>query len=273
MSDQNATHNFLVIGSGYVSDYFKKMPNEFLVVPKQPIQELIPLIKKCKTVVNAYEITEGSTQDLLKENYLFVQELYLACFENGKKLIHLSTANLYNDFDWDKNVETNKNLNLSSDYLISKRIAERVLESTDSIILRIKNPFDGTNHCDNWLVKALNRKKVSNWIDTHTYLPDLKKACVELPSKVESGLYNFVQTKSGSDLFYFHSVLKLPKYKNYNVSWKKNKRLDSNDDPLYIHADVNNTQIQQHLELTDAVAAVILSWSMLQGELDQSLYS
>ncbi len=269
-NSENISPHILVLGCGYVADYFKKF-KEYQVVPKQPIEQLENLIKNSNCVINAHEIQEGNTQELLKENYLFVQELYLLCERNNKKLVHISTANLYNDFDWQNNTEENNNLNLNTDYLISKRIAERVLESTDSIIMRIKNPFDGRFYPDNWLVRALNKKKVSNWVDTHTYIPDLEKSARKLIHVNARGIFNTVQTQSGSDLFYFNSVLKLPKYSKYSIGKKKDKRYDSIIDPKYPYADVNNTKLQQYNHLTDCTAAVILSWAILKEDIDSAL--
>lgn len=270
MSDENTEPYFLVIGSGYVADYFNQNPI-YKVVPKQPLEQLENLIKNSNCVINAHEIQEGTTQELLKENYLFVQELYLLCFRKNKKLVHISTANLYNNFDWDSNTEENTNLNLNTDYLISKRIAERVLEGTNSLILRIKNPFDGRFDSDNWIVRALNKKKVSNWIDTHTYLPDLESSIHKLINVDVKGLFNCVQTQSGSDLWYFKEVFRLPKYMKYDVGKKKDKRFDSVVDSRYPYADVNNTKLQKYNHLTDCTAAAILSWSMLQEKIDTSL--
>ena len=199
-------------------------------------------------------------------------ELYEHCHKFSKKFIQISTADFFNQsFDWPANDEQSDDLFIGSDYLLTKRVIERYLENTDALILRIRNPFDGRIHADNWLIKALKRKKVNNQIDTHTYLPDLKST-IELLKHTSGGLFNTVQTETGSDLFYFNTVLQLPRYRHLDPHLKRHRDIASTKDKTRSGSDINSSKLELIMKMTPMNAAVIKSWHEMHDKVEKSLY-
>lgn len=262
----------LVIGDGYIASFFAQFPEEYHICPKSHIaNDSWIILSRYDTIINAYEQRNGSSRTLLIENFSFVQELYEVCRLFSKKFIQISTAELYNgSHDWENNVEETNTLQISSDYLLTKRVAERYLEATDALVLRIRNPFDGSYHEGNWLIKNLYNTKVRNVLDTHTYMPDLKRA-IDILNNSTGGMYNVVQIESGSDLNYYGDVLKLPRYAHLNEDIEDHEDIDP--DGFLSSADVNATKLGMLMKFENMTVAVVKSWEQLKDKIDPSLLS
>lgn len=254
----------LIIGDNYVSSYFEDIEN-YTVVSRDRILDIDfdCEILQYDVIVNCHEIKNGTFSKLYKNNSEFPVLLNRKCEKFNKKFVQISTADLYmHNFDWNKTVEDSDDLNIKNDYLLTKRVAEKRL-SEDSLILRIKNPFDGRYRADNWLLKSLNRKTVYNWIDTHTYLPDLQTVLETLVYKNISGIFNTVQKEANSELYYFKEVLKLHKFSHLDVHVNDHPDIEFTLGTDILHADVNSTKLQQHLTLTPEPYAIIVSWEQI----------
>lgn len=255
-----------VIGSGVVADYFKNISG-YRVEPLSWIYSTdysYNIISDYETVVYADETRTGALRDILNNNYQkpYYLSLFLMHQRKGNKFVYISTAELYNgNYEWEKTKEDLQELNVSSDYLLSKRIAERTLEENDALILRIKNPFSEFYHPDNWLVRALNSETPSNWMDCHTYLPDLQRTLEALTFLKKTGIYNTVQTETGSDLYYLQ-LLNVEKFKDFDLT------KDIDDFSGEIGADVNSTKAKNHVQFHPMHYAVIRSYEMLKNSLD-----
>jgi dTDP-4-dehydrorhamnose reductase len=237
----------LVIGDNYISSYFN---GKYDVLPTSIFDyqtEWRYILSDYNVIINCHEIDNNNFKEIFKNNFLFVQNLNEYCNKFSKKLIQISTCDFYNDdYEWELNTEEKVKLDLSSDYLMSKRLAERVLDNTNALILRIKNPFDSSNHPDNWLIKTSKKENFSNRLDSHTYLPDLEKVIDQLLQNNLSGIYNIVQTETASEKYYMNLI-----------------GLDKNETEFPEGSDVNSSKIKEIISLTNCEYAVISSWNKL----------
>lgn len=257
---------YILIGNNIVSDYFKNH-KDFDVVPFSWIytnEDSFEILETYDAVVYCEERREGKTAELITVNSTVPANI--SSYLGGiVPFVYISTADLYNgNYEWEKTKENLNDLNASSTYLITKRLAEECLEENGSLILRIKNPFSEHYHSDNWLVKALKSDVPSNWMDCHTYLPDLEKALLVLLEKKQNGIYNIVQTETGSDLYYLQ-LLNIPKYRDFDID------KDGNVDDDKIGADVNSSKIANYISLQPMNFAVIYSYEKLKDKLDNPL--
>jgi len=251
---------YLLIGNNIISDYFKNNP-DFEVVTLQSVYDF-DVLEQYSAVIYCEEMREGNFAEMITVNYSIPS--HILDFVKSKKIafVYISTADLYNgNYEWKSTKEDLKELNTSNTYLLTKRLAEVFVEESNSLILRIKNPFSEHYHPDSWLVKALKSDVPKNWMDCHTYLPDLEKALFALLEKNEKGIYNIVQTETGSDLYYLQ-LLNLSKYKDFDID----KDGDVNDDK--IGADVNSGKITNYISLQPMNFAVIYSYEKLKDKLD-----
>jgi dTDP-4-dehydrorhamnose reductase len=261
----------LINGNNYVSSYFSDFPEKYDVISKLNLDsDFYKLNEKYHTIVNFYEILDGDFINIFNENYLYAKELSHLCKFNHIKFIQISTADFYNKrHDWKSNVETNEQLNIHNDYMLSKRVSERYLEHHDDLIIRIRGCFDDRFHPDNWLVKTYKKDKISNMVDTRTYIPDLKKFLEFSTKENLKGIYNFVQEGTGSDLYFFSSVLKVDKFSHLDphdntpeqvLTFEKDQSLDC--------CDVNCSKLLQiYPHMIDLKAAVLICWENIKDKL------
>jgi nucleoside-diphosphate-sugar epimerase len=261
---------YLLIGNNIISDYFKNH-EDFDVVSYEWIYDTdysYEIIGSYDVIIYCEENKEGTISELISVNQFAPNNIlhFLHHVENKKvQFVYISTADLYNgNYEWEKTKENLNDLNTSSPYLLTKRLAELCIVENGGLVLRIKNPFSEHYHPDNWLVKALKSDVPKNWMDCHTYLPDLEKALFALLEKNERGIYNIVQTETGSDLYYLQ-LLNLSKYRDFDID----KDGDVDDDK--IGADVNSCKIANYISLQPMNFAVIYSYEKLKDKLDNLL--
>lgn len=262
----------LINGNNYTSSYFLDFPEKYDVVSKINIHsDFTELSEKYSCIINFYEVLKGEFLDIYHENFLYVKELSEICTKHNIKFIQISTCDFYHrSHDWKNNVENSDKLNLSNDYLISKRVCEKFLENENHLIVRIKSCFDSRFHPDNWLVQAYNFNKISNMVDTHTYIPDLKKVLEFLLENNKKGIYNMVQQESGSDLYFLSSLLSTKKFSHLDPHFKEHEEFltFANDENLKC-SDVNITKLlQEYPNLTNLKAAVLICWEHLKSKVD-----
>lgn len=264
----------IVLGDNYIGSAFNgtyEIWNAQCLI-EQPIWE--NLFQDVSTIINCIDEKEGPLSDIWHTNYGVVNDLARFCRKYSIKLVHISTAELYgNQFDWEMTKECAKVLDMNTDYRMSKRVGERMIESTlpNSLIIRIKNPFDGRYHLDNWLVKCTMRTKLYNWIDSHTYLPDLVRAIGALLTQETTGVVNVVQFEAKSALFYLKNILSIPAYLDIDGDIHDNPLLINELDNECVHADVNCELIQAFIRLTPMDTAVVLSYESLKNYIDKAI--
>jgi hypothetical protein len=104
---------------------------------------------------------------------------------------------------------------------------------------------------------------------TRTYIPDLKKFLEFSTKENLKGIYNFVQEGTGSDLYFFSSVLKVDKFSHLDphdntpeqvLTFEKDQSLDC--------CDVNCSKLLQiYPHMIDLKAAVLICWENIKDKL------
>lgn len=211
----------IILGQGYVANAYALAGYQILDKSKfyygSSIDNLITLIKDKKVVINCIAKTDTvwtefkeNFRDLWLTNVNLVRELSDYCAHTGKKFVHISTTDLYgNEHDWNKNVESRRDLDLNTDYRFSKYASERVCSPAD-LILRIRLPFDDQLHPKNLLVKLTKFKRFYHLATDVTYLPDLINATEILVDNNQQGIFNVVSQTDTSMLYIARNLLELP---------------------------------------------------------------
>lgn len=263
-------NKIIVLGDNIVSHYFKKKEG-YDVFPLSwfyEIENSLEIIKRYKAIIYTEEKRNGFFSDLLETNVSIPKDIlgYLKGINSPVSFFYISTAEFYNgNYEWENNSESLTHLNTSNDYLLTKRIGERILEEYGALILRIKNPFSEYYHPDNWLVNALQCIEPFNWMDSHSYLPDLEKAITVLLKQKRKGIYNCVQTETGSDLYYLQ-LIGIEKFKDYDIDHDGITTEDK------IGADVNSSKLKDIIDFEPMNFAVIYSAEKLKNNLDNSSF-
>lgn len=255
---------YLLIGNNIVSEYFKNNP-DFEVVNYLYFYDSDSVIDQYSAIIYCEEMREGNFAELLTVNYFIPSHIFDYIKDKKIPFVYISTAELYNgNYEWYNTNENLTELNTSSTYLLTKRIAEVFIEENNGLIIRIKNPFSEYYHPDNWLVKALQSDVPKNWMDSHTYLPDFEKALLTLLENKKNGIYNVVQTETGSDLYYLQ-ILEIDKFTNLSID------NDGDVSENQIGADVNSTKIKNYIDLQPMNFAVLYCYEKLKDKLDNTL--
>jgi dTDP-4-dehydrorhamnose reductase len=255
---------FLLIGNNIVSEYFNNNP-DFEIVNYLYFYDSDSVLDQYSAVIYCEEMREGNFAELLTVNYSIPS--HILDYTKDKKIpfVYISTAELYKgNYEWNNTKEDLTELNTSSTYLLTKRLAEVLIEKSNGLILRIKNPFSEYYHSDNWLVKITHSDVPKNWMDCHTYLPDLEKALLTLLENKNNGIYNVVQTETGSDLYYLQ-ILKIDKFASLSID------NDGDVSEKQIGADVNSTKIRNYIDLQPMDFAVLYCYTKLKDKLDNFL--
>ena len=266
----------LVLGDGYVGSAYKNdgyhciTSNEFRYNGTN-FCHLIELIADYDVIVNCIAKTDTKWTEQ-PENFLqtwrtnveLVQKLSHHCEITGQRFVQISTGDLYgNSFEWEKNVETNFNLNSETNYRLTKLVAERLCSPND-LILRIRLPFDARNHPKNLVIKSRKFNKFYHWTNVYTYVPDLIKATNILLEKDLSGIFNVVQTQATGLLHLCKLHPANPNVMNLDMHNKDDENIIRSLDVVHIHNDINSSKLSQHVELTDLSKA----WEMSSVLLD-----
>jgi nucleoside-diphosphate-sugar epimerase len=216
------SEDVIVIGGGYVATAYQEqgyqiVPKSDFVFNGKNFWELIPFLYSKQIIINALAKTDtrwteerSNFKELWTTNVVFVQLLSEYCLATNKKLIHISTGDLYgNDHDWQNNTENKRELDLNTDYRLSKYASERVCNK-DTLILRIRLPFDDRPHPKNLLMKLPKFTSFYNLTTGYTYLPDLIASSEKLVNAGETGTFN-VECETTTSIFYIcKDLLDLP---------------------------------------------------------------
>lgn len=200
-------------------------------------------------------------------NANLVRDLSQYCKRRDKKLVHISTGDLYgNSFQWEDNIEESKKLDANTNYRLSKLAGERFCNSND-LILRIRLPFDARNHPKNLLVKAQNYTKFYRWLNCYTYVPDLINATEILLENKQSGIFNVVQQQTSALWYLMQRINYSESIKNIDIFNDKVANVIQTLDVVHIHNDMNIGKLLLFYQPMHLDEAWTKSWETLQNEL------
>lgn len=257
----------IVLGNNYVgsafSDIYEVWDAEIL---NADTEKWDTLLKDVSHIIYAIDNKSNCLYKNWKDNYESLYKLFKYGQTANIKIILISTADLYgNNWDWDNQTrEDSTHLDMNNDYRLSKRVAERMLKNSQSLILRIKNPFDNRISDHNVLYTEQTKDILYGWQDSYTYLPDLVNSTKYLIDHDHSGTYNIVQPQAASIVYIYKNVLKIPKYMELDGDAAENSEIDSALHIDRVYADVNSTKIQELFPLTPLDAAVSLAWEKIR---------
>jgi len=261
------------IGSAYKEAGYNCINRKQYDCLRDSFDKLETLLQDYDVVVNCIAITDTKWSEQ-KENFRtvwkvnadFVDKLSLYCNKTNKKLIHISTGDLYGtNFEWEKNIETRPDLDVATNYRFSKFAAEKFCSDND-LILRIRLPFDARNHPKNLLLKAQSYNKFYRWLNMFTYVPDLIAATAILLEKDQKGVFNVVQHE-GINIFSLQKNIYAPNVKDIDFHDKNDPHLTGDKDIVHVHNDINIAKLQQFFKTEKPVDAWIKSWDILKTKL------
>lgn len=270
----------IIIGDGYVGSAFRDAgypcigKNDFRYDGENfdELGLMIHFSHNVDTIINCIGYTNTTASEDPKNfdavwnaNAQFVRELSRFCHRTGKKLIHISTGDLYgNVFDMTTNVESNPNMDVGTHYRFTKLAGERFCHE-DDLILRIRLPFDGRNHPKNLLTKLPRFTKFYSYSNDYTYLPDLVNGAIILAEKKQKGIFNVVSHEDGCTLFLLKNILQLPQFDKYDIHNEDDPNFIRELSNLHIHNISNDTKFRGWYPQTPLEEAVKTSWNQLHS--------
>lgn len=271
----------LVLGTGYIGSAYKEAGwpaisyEEFYNLRNDWI-DFYNKFSNYDVILNALAWTDTKSSELIENknkvfdaNSSLVRDLSKMCFKYGKKFIHLSTSDLYgNEFNYHKNIETEKHLDVATTYRLSKLMGE-IYCNPDDLILRIRLPFDDRNHPKNLIKKIIPFNKFYHWINSYSYVPDIIKATEILLENNEKGLFNIGQFESMSILYLMRNVLKLEHLQHIDMHDKTHPNLITALDNIHIHNDINTEKLRKYFIQTPLDSCWTSSYFKLKDQLDK----
>ena len=122
------------------------------------------------------------------------------CAKRGIYLVHLSSGCIYAGENSGAGYGEDDEPNFSgSFYSRTKAWSEQILkEFPDTLIVRLRMPFDGSMNPKNLIMKVRAFSRVNDVKNSITYVPDFINATAQLIEKRKSGIYNIVNPGSVS---------------------------------------------------------------------------
>ena len=256
-----------IIGDGYIGQAFKDIgtiisygESEQLTFGYSDFSKL----DEYNIIINTVDISDSNISNyelLWRINVQLSHDLSAYCWQNDKKFVQISTADLYgNYFKWDKDVETATTLDVGTDYRFTKLAAEKFCHPKD-LIIRIRNAFDANPHPDNAIIKGYMADRMYAWSDTWSYLPDVVKAVKLLLEQEQTGIYNIVNFEASSLFYCLKTAIGIPFFKSIDpIKEDLENFLMKEFDNVRIHNDTNGSKIKELYTMTPLDAAMILSW-------------
>lgn len=274
--------NAVVLGDGYIGSAYRDsgMPcvgkNRFRYDGKNffDLERILAYHYEFDTIINCIGYTNTTTSELPENfdkvwltNAQFVKELSHMCKRDKKKLVHISTGDLYgNNFSINENVETSTKIDVGTTYRFTKYAGERFC-SPDTLIFRIRLPFDGRQHPKNLLCKIPKFTKFYGFTNDYTYVPDLVNGTKVLVDKNQSGIFNVNTHEDGCSLFLLRNILQLPQFmgSDYDLHNEETPYITRELNNLHVHNVSNDDKFRAWYPQTPLEEAVKTSWKQLQN--------
>lgn len=161
-----------------------------------------------KPNVDSCELIENKIP-ALQANSLLPLQLHNICTKYFIKLIQISSGCIYNDSQCEKGLPPAKEFvetdtpNFSffqpkhSWYSGTKALGEQLLvnnvEIYNTLICRLRIPFNGENSNRNYINKVINYDNLLNATNSFSQLDEFVRACVDLSGSNRSGIFNLTQ--------------------------------------------------------------------------------
>jgi dTDP-4-dehydrorhamnose reductase len=178
-----------VIGNGMIVDEFKNLQFSTINIPFEQFD--VSFLKNYDTVINTYDY--GKYEDdpdmlkMIKCNVEIPRILSKFCKSTNKRLIHISTSDLY-----ESDIENTEDSNISSStsYEASKLLGETVCNLSRDVIIRTRNVYSGMYSEENALYQAITNTRPSKNKDSYTWSVDLIRGIVAILRNKKTGIFN-----------------------------------------------------------------------------------
>lgn len=273
---------YAILGEGYIGEAFVLGSTGWKWIKKndfyfngENFHELTQQIKNCEIVINCLGWTNTTTSEYPENfwkvwniNAEFVKLLSKYCHETNKKLVHISTGDLYgNIFDLNVNVETSTRIDVGTTYRFTKYAGERFCHEND-LILRIRLPFDGRPHPKNLLCKIPKFTKFYSFSNDYTYVPDLVNGALALVEQKQKGIFNVVSHEDGCTIFLLRNILQLSPFTNFEYDLHHNPESPNFINELsnfHIHNIANDDKFRSWYPQTPLEESIKKSWKQLHS--------
>lgn len=264
-----------VLGNGYIGSAFKNAGYDCLDRSQLNVSNigdwsmryvLETSLNEYDVIVNCIAITDTKWTEypenfaqVYKTNSNFVANLSAYCASKNKKLVHISTGDLYGNTQ--KTQEDSLSLDANTNYRLSKLVAERLCSPND-LILRIRLPFDARNHPKNLIVKCLKYNKFYAHKNCYSYVDDIISATNILVDKNQCGIFNIVQPQSSLLLNLVKLITKDEKIHNLNENVFCSD-ISYEWDHVHVHNAMATDKISQFFEPQSLNEAWVKSYDTL----------
>lgn len=190
-------------GKGYIGQYFLSVYPD-AVTPSTDIadQQAVAAVleaEKPDVVINCAGKTgkpnvdwcEDHKAETVRSNVTGPLILLDECLKRDIYLVHMSSGCMFTGDDGGGGCgeETEPNFD-GSYYARTKAASDRLLSEFPVLILRIRMPFDGTEHPRNLISKLRKYSKVLDVQNSITYIPDFLRASEHLIGQKKTGIYH-----------------------------------------------------------------------------------
>jgi 3,5-epimerase/4-reductase len=136
---------------------------------------------------------EDHKRETLRSNVLGPLVLLNECLTKDIRLVHIGSACVFDgDNDGKGHSECDAPNFSGSYYARTKAVADRLLLEHPVLVLRLRMPFDDTDHSRSLISRLLNYPRVVDSQNSMTYVPDFVAAAVALIERGATGVYHLV---------------------------------------------------------------------------------
>ncbi len=194
-------------GRGYIAGHLKTVYPDAVMPPvdicdRQAVSDVLDA-EKPTIVINAAGKTGTPNVDWCEDHKLETVmsnvegplNLLAACAKRDIYWIHVSSGCTYEGDNGGRGFTEEDRPNFSgSFYARTKSWIDQILKDFPVLQLRLRMPFDDTDHPRSLLTKLRRYTKVLDEENSLTYLPDFLSALTTLAHKRSTGIYNVVNT-------------------------------------------------------------------------------
>ena len=202
-------NDILILGGGYIGQRLKdELDCPLSTARINTFDDVSAVLKKYnpKTIINCIGHTgvgnvdgcEKALDKTLQANTYVPLLLAEGAIRHNVKLIHISSGCIYH-FDYEKSKPIEESmppdyyeLYYSRTKIYIESVLQKLADSYDILVARIRVPLDNRPHPKNILTKLLSFNKVIDVPNSVTYIPDFVKALHHLIRKNAKGIYNIV---------------------------------------------------------------------------------
>lgn len=147
-------------------------------------------------LINNIDYLEDHLQENLNDNLAMPLLLALLCKNNNIHLSYLGTGCIFSRDTWKNDyvyTEDDRPDYFGSSYSVMKGATDNLMKQFPDVLnWRIRMPITDDIHSRNFISKILGYKKICNFPNSMTYLPDMIPIMIEMTRREISGTFNMV---------------------------------------------------------------------------------